>query len=97
MVSRASNGQNCCPDGAWGELLRKDGDPMYEDKGVIEKGTKCLTIVVADYLYYLSFSVSVSRQTVTVGDDQSGQTSSEEDVLDGESRDHSHHMSNMKF
>ena len=36
----ASNGQDCCPDGGWGELLRKDGDPVYEDKGVVEQGTK---------------------------------------------------------
>ena len=36
----ASNGQDCCPDGGWGELLRKDGDPVYEDRGVVEKGTK---------------------------------------------------------
>jgi len=65
-VFGASNGQDCCPDGGWGELLRKDGDPVYEDKGVVEK-------------------VSVSGQLVTVTDDQSGQTSSEEDELDGDS------------
>ena len=34
----ASNGLDSCPEGAWGELLRKDGDPVYEDKGIIEKG-----------------------------------------------------------
>ena len=60
MVFRASNGQNCCPDGAWGELLRKDGDPMYEDKGVIEKGTKCLTIVVSVLIILLSFSLQTN-------------------------------------
>ena len=97
-VFRASNGQDCCPDGGWGELLRKDGDPVYEDKGVVEKGTnlpsfstdKCHHII---FHSFSSFSVSVSGQLVTVTDDQSGQTSSEEDELDGDSRDHSHKTS----
>ena len=35
--------------------------------------------------FFWSFSVSVSEQIVTVTDDQSGQTSSEEDELDGDS------------
>ena len=39
-VFGASNGQDCCPDGGWGELLRKDGDPVYKDKGVVEKDMK---------------------------------------------------------
>ena len=35
----------------------------------------------------------MSEPIVTVTDDQSGQTSSEEDELDGDSREHSHKMS----
>ena len=36
-VLGATHGQDCCPEGGWGVLLRKDGDPVYKDKGVIVK------------------------------------------------------------
>ena len=38
MVVVITCGQDCCPEGSWGELLRKDGDPVYKDKGVVERG-----------------------------------------------------------
>ena len=38
MIFGTTRGQDCCPEGGWGELLRKDGDPVYKDKGVVEKG-----------------------------------------------------------
>ena len=40
LVSGAFIGLSWGHEEHWGDLLRKDGDPVYEDKGVVERGKK---------------------------------------------------------
>ena len=34
-----SPSKDCCPEQSWEVLLRKDGEPEYKDKGVVEKAS----------------------------------------------------------
>ena len=40
LVSASVFGLSRGQEKNWGDLLRKDGDPEYEDKGVVERGRK---------------------------------------------------------
>ena len=84
-----TDGQDCCPEGGWGELLRKEGDPIYKDKGVVEKGKRrrkevnLLNRSLHQHQFYL---LSVSRKS-----DPEDQSSEEEEqttsVKDGVERE----------